>query len=585
VVRDISFEGNEFFSSIMLRQRIETSIRRWPFISGELDMGQLERDVQIIRKAYVEEGFLAVEVDRLPPEFSDDKKSVRITFVIREGPRFVMGEAIFEGNTVFSDEQIASRLVLQPGAYFTPAKLERDLKAVEATYGELGYIEVRVTARKIYKEDQGVVDIEFTIIENDQYIVGRIEIRGNTVTEARVIRRELRFYPEQRFDLTAVTRSEHALRETQLFDEVTITPVAADEQGVRNAVVQVVEGRTAQFLVGVGVSTDSGLIGSVSLTERNFNLYNWPTSFEEMFSGRAWRGGGQTLRISAEPGTELMRFHIDWREPMLFDRPYSLGVRAFLFDRGRESYDETRYGGLVSVGHRFKNDWYGEVAARVEGVDVTNLSFDAPPEVIADMGTHLLVGLKGTLIRDRTDSRWRPSTGDRFSVSYEQVVGDYNFGRIDTAYNRYWTLYTDALDRKHIFRTRVMLGYIVGDAPVFEKYYGGGSNWLRGFAYRGITPRSVGTTEPIGGDFSLFAGCEYEFPLVGDQLRGVVFLDSGTIEREFEFGTYRASAGVGLRWTVPMFGPVPVHLDLGVPLSKDPADEEQLFNFTIGWTF
>jgi len=584
VVREINFEGNSFFSSITLRQRIGTSIRRWPFITGELDMQQLDQDVQILRKLYVEEGFLAVEVDRLPPEFSDDKKKVSITFVIREGPRFAMGVAIFEGNTVFSDEQLALRLVLEPGAYFTPVKLERDLEAIRATYGEMGYIEVGVTARRIYKEDQGVVDVEFTIVENDQYVVGQIEIRGNTVTESRVIRRELTFFPEQRFDTTAVKRSEHALRETQLFEQVRITPVPAGE-GVRNAVVEVSEARTAQFLVGAGVSTDSGLIGNISLTERNFNLYRWPTSFEELFSGTAWKGGGQTLRLSAEPGTELMRFHIEWREPMLFDRPYSLGVRAFLFDRGRENYDETRYGGLVSLGHRFKNDWYGETAVRIEGVEVADLSTDAPPEVIADQGTHLLVGLKGTLIRDRTDSRWSPSTGDRFHVSYEQVTGDYDFGRIDTGYNWYRTLYIDALDRKHVFRTRVALGYICGDAPVFEKYYGGGSSWLRGFEYRGITPRSAGTDEPIGGDFSLFAGAEYEFPVVGEELRGVVFLDTGTIEEDFEVTTYRASVGVGLRWFVPLFGPVPVHLDLGVPLIKDDDDDEQIFSFTIGWTF
>jgi outer membrane protein insertion porin family len=240
---------------------------------------------------------------------------------------------------------------------------------------------------------------------------------------------------------------------------------------------------------------------------------------------------------------------------------------------------------MVSLGHRFPNRWYGEVAVRLEQVRMSDLSSSAPPEAFDDEGSHFMPAVQGTLIRDRTDSRWLPSRGDRLMLSYEQVMGDYNYGVVDADYRRYHTLYVDAFDRKHILAGRVNAAYIIGDAPIFDRFYGGGIGSVRGFQYRGISPRSTGTDEPIGGDFLFYAGTEYSFPLVGEQLRGLVFLDSGTVERDFELTTYRVSAGFGLRWTIPFFGPVPMSLDFAFPLASDEQDDEQIFNFAVGWTF
>ena len=71
----------------------------------------------------------------------------------------------------------------------------------------------------------------------------------------------------------------------------------------------------------------------------------------------------------------------------------------------------------------------------------------------------------------------------------------------------------------------------------------------------------------------------------GEGLRGVVFIDTGTVEEKFTFTSYRASAGVGVRWTVPFFGPIPISFDFGFPLNKDDDDDTQIFSFSLGWTF
>jgi len=600
-IRKLSFEGNEAFSHFRLRRQVSVSARVWPFVAGTLDMEELGASVNALRALYVREGYLDAEVGRRL-SFSEDKRTVAVTFEIREGPRYRVHEVRFEGNRVFTDEELRGRIELEAGEALTALKLRRDTERVQDTYGEVGYIEARVGADKRFAspeaplpawaqemdEPPALVNLVFTIEEGGQFRVGRVDVRGNTLTQDRVIRRQLRFYPGQLFNAVAVENSRRRLLESRLFEEVDILRVG-EAPDVRDVVVRVTEGRTAEFVVGAGVSSSSGLLGNISFRQRNFDLFGWPDSAKEFWSGQAFKGAGQTLEVVAEPGTELMRFHASWFEPALFDQPYALGTKAFLFTRGRETYDEQRYGGVVSLGHPFRNRWYGELSGRLEGVEIDDLDFDAPPEVVEVDGTHALVGLEGSLTRDRTDSRWLPSTGDRFRLSYEQVVGDFEFGRAVGEYRIYRTVYLDATDRKHIVAGRLKAGHLFGDAPVFERFYGGGLGSVRGFEYRGISPRSAGTDEPIGGDTMFFAGAEYTFPIVGTMregaLRGVVFLDSGTVEEAFEITTYRAAAGFGLRWTVPALGPVPIQLDFAWPLRKDDEDDTQIFSFSLGWTF
>lgn len=597
-VKSVAFEGSAAFPSMRLRQLVRTSRAWWPFTRGQIDSQQLDRDVVNLRAFYREEGYLDAEVGRRL-DFSPDKKTVEVTFIIHEGQRYRVAEARFEGNTVFADAELRARLDMTQGQYYTGLGLRRDTETLYDTYGEIGHIEASIAARTVYVdpnaplpgwlalaegEKPALVILVYEIHESDQFSVGRVTIRGNTVTQDRVIRRQLQFYPEQVYNTVAVQESRQALLESRLFDSVTITPYG-DEEDVRNVLVTVQEGRTAEFVVGVGITTNSGVLGTVSFTQRNFNWLDWPESLNEFIQGQSFKGAGQILRLNVEPGTEIIRARLDWREPYLFDRPISLGTGLYVFTRPRETYDETRLGGQASLGKLFKNRWYGEVAGRFENVRIDNLDFDAPPEVIRDSGDSNIVGIKGTLVRDTTDSRWLPSRGDRLSISYEQIVGDYQFGKIDAGYTRYWTMYVDALDRKHILAARGQVELNTDDAPVFERYYGGGLGNVRGFEYRGISPRSAGTDEQIGGDFSVYLGAEYTFPIYGNNLRGAVFVDSGAVEEDYRIDTYRSSVGFGLRLLVPFFGPVPMSLDFGIPITKDSQDDTQLISFTFGWVF
>ena len=122
---------------------------------------------------------------------------------------------------------------------------------------------------------------------------------------------------------------------------------------------------------------------------------------------------------------------------------------------------------------------------------------------------------------------------------------------------------------------------IVGDAPVFERFYAGGIGSMRGFAYRGIGERAGLADNNIGGDYLLLGGAEYSYPIYGENLRGHVFLDTGTAGA----GMYRAAVGTGVRFTLNIFGPIPLELNLAMPIAKGDGDDEQIFSFSIGSLF
>src|SRR6185436_14280667 len=123
---------------------------------------------------------------------------------------------------------------------------------------------------------------------------------------------------------------------------------------------------------------------------------------------------------------------------------------------------------------------------------------------------------------------------------------------------------------------------IWGTSPFFERYYAGGIGTIRGFKFRGVSPRQGPDDDPIGGGFSATGSAELSFPLYGDNLRGVVFADAGTVEPEVELGTIRSSIGFGFRMTLPVFGRAPVSLDFALPLSKSGEDDTQWFSFSFG---
>jgi outer membrane protein insertion porin family len=626
-VRDIRFEGNVEYSEGDLKDQIATKEYFPIFRTGDFDPERAERDAATLQQFHRDRGFLDAEVSYVP-EFTDvARERLTLTFRINEGTRYTIREVRFQGNNVFTDEELLAGMQQKPGEYIIQSRLETDRKDLETKYGSQGYIEVRVAPGWVFAEEPGQVILNMVIAEGDRFRVNWIEVNGNFHTQEKTVRRELRFYPMEIFDVTKLRGAERRLKETGLFTEATVQPVPpseppppeaastpplpgfgpppADDEapltalpaepptGWRDVLVTVEENpRTNEFIAGVGASSDNGIVGNIMLKNTNFDIKDWPRSWGEFFRGRAFRGAGQTAVIQLEPGTEFTRFRIDFREPYLFDMPVGFNTSFYLFERGRDGYDERRAGGTFSFDRRFDEgwlkDWTADIAFRAEYVVVADRDAFAARDIRDVDGGSYLSSVKLSLLHDTTDSRFDPGSGHRLRMAWEQagaMGGDYYHSKLTGSYTQHFTLAVDEEDRKSVLSMHADAGQILGDAPVFERFYAGGIGSFRGFDFRGISPRDGLRKNRIGGDFMLLTGAEYSFPLFAKAVRGVTFIDMGTVERDFGINSWRAAIGAGVRLTLDIFGSVPMEFDLAYPISREDEDNERIFSFFIGLPF
>ncbi len=586
-VREINFTGNTTFPGGELKRQIETKTAWWPFRTGSLDADRLEADTVRVQSYHRDRGFLDARVTARAAVIEDG--DLRVTFEIEEGERYRIEEIRFDGNTVFDSAELLTSIGSRVGEFVKPPQVDQDVRALTNKYGELGYIYATVRAARVFSETPGLVRVTFTIDEGEQFRVGRVVVRGNARTKDKVVRRQLNLYPpDDLFNLPEAREAERRLVESRVFSAARVIPVG-NEPGVRDAVIDVTESeKMGDLLFALGVTSNSGLAGAITLDLQNFDIQDRPRSLAEFLRFRSFFGAGQRMRIELAPGTDLSRFRVDFTEPFLFDRALRFDASVYLFERGRDGYDEGRVGGNVSLGKRFERGplrgWSGEVALQIENVTVDNLDLLAARTIRKDKGHHLLTSVKGSLVRDRTDSRFLPSTGDRLRLSYEQfglLGGEDVFGSATAGYSWYKTLATDLLDRKTVLQLRGEVGTILGDAPVFERFYAGGIGSMRGFEFRGIGEREGLEDNNIGGDYLVLLGAEYAFPLYGENVRGHFFLDTGTAGQ----GTYRAAVGFGVRMVINILGPLPLEFNIAIPISTDSDDDEQVFSFVIGGLF
>ncbi len=493
-IGSVTFVGNQVIPSRDLAGAIKTKKRKFLIFKNYYNVEQLEKDTQKLLEIYQKKAHLDARVQS-DVTFNDKRTKAFVTFNISEGPAYIVDSIQFTGNTFFDAETLQEDTKLRQDYYYSEAWAEFDVKKIRAKYGQAGFVEARVRANRTILPDARV-KVEFEIDEGSRYHIGEVIITGNTTIQDHAIRRVLDeegFTPGNWYDADMARGDgegelERIIKQTVVTESATIFPVG-DDPNTRDAVVSIKEGQTGSIMLGAGVASDSGVIGQISLDQRNFDFRDTPESWGELFTGKAFRGAGQRFRISLSPGTVVSTYLVSFTEPYLYDKPVALNLAASSFERGRESYDEGRMAATVGFEKRYDTDWRRGVSFRGEMVDVDSLDWDAPKEIVDVKGTNSIFGSRFYIQKDTTDSRYRPSRGYNFDAGYEQVFGDFTFGVISATQRWYTTLHEDLSENKTVLETKIWGGAIVGDAPPFEKFYVGGIGSMRGFEYRGISPR------------------------------------------------------------------------------------------------
>ncbi len=351
---------------------------------------------------------------------------------------------------------------------------------------------------------------------------------------------------------------------------------------------QVEEARTGRLLFSVGVNSDAGVMGSAIIEEQNFDWTRWPRSWRDIIEGRAWRGAGQRFRLEAVPGTRVHRYMVSFSDPYFMNRNVTFGLSGFYYRRDYYEYLEERIGGRVVFGYQFTHDLSGTVAYRGSDIKISDpisTPWGIPPTINAAVGTNILHGFEIALTHDTRDNSFLPTEGHFFQIAFEQVIGTYDYPRVELDYRRYFALRQrpDGSGR-HVLGLASRFAVTGDETPVYDHYFAGGTSSLRGFDYRGASPREYGIA--VGGHCLLLASAEYMFPITADDMvRGVIFCDTGTVEPTIDSWDqrYRVSLGFGLRLVIPAMGPAPIAFDFGFPISEEPGDDNRVFNFFIGF--
>jgi outer membrane protein insertion porin family len=585
----VEFVGAQAFTQNKLRKVVKTRKRKfYSFLtgSGRLKEDVLEDDKDRLYEFYRNEGYIDFEIKDVKID-TTGPKTVAVRFIISEGKKYQVGRIDFKGNTVFSSSNILARLEMGPGKTFSPKGLNKDVENIKDLYGAQGYVDLVVIPLKSPNIETGTMDLVYQIEEGEKSYIEKIEIRGNTKTKDKVIRRELAVAPGEVFDTVRVKRSKQRLEGLNYFEKVETRPEPTDIKNRKNLIVGVEEKNTGNFIIGAGFSSVDEVVGFVEVTQGNFDLFK-PPRFE---------GGGQKFRLRTAIGTVRQDYLISFVEPWFLERKLALGVdlyhRRLDFVSVNNLYDERRTGGRLSLTRALGSDFLiGSVSYTLEQVGIVNVS-DNASQVIKDEQGYRLVSKVGTSIAyDTRNNVMFPTNGHRVEFITEVAGGpfggDTDYYKLELRGSKYFRGFYEGHVLEIIGRVGSVDSYGGSKrVPIFDRFFLGGLYSLRGFDYRDVGPRDS-TGEPIGGNTYWFGSVEYSIPVI-ERVRLAAFYDAGNVYRSaFSFSKepngefYYDDIGIGVRLNLPIG---PLRFDFAVPLHSDSYnDSSGKFQFGVGYT-
>ena len=612
-VSKIKFTGDtDGISNYKLRklmQQKKSSLLSFITGSGVYDPLSLESDLERIRLAYMNEGYLDVAVGT-PLIESKGKRKIMITLPIEQGPLYRVGTVTLSGVTLFPQEQVQGLIMLAPGSIASLTAIEYSSQAIRDFYGSRGYIRTIVEYELNADKDTGLADVAFAVTEGSLAYIRNIQIRGNTRTKDKVIRRELTVYPGDVYNEVRVRKSQNRVRNLGYFSYVNTTPESTVKEDEFDLVMDVEEQRTGQFVVGAGFSSVDNLVGFVEVSQGNFDLLGWPN----------FTGGGQKLKLRTQFGSERNDYELSFVEPWFLNRRLSLGFDLYHRESRflSDEYDQANTGGSLTLGKAVSGFNRVNLTYGLERVKVDNVSSNASELIQNEAGSRMKSYSQLELIHDSRNNVFIPSRGNRTTIAGTLAGGplgaDTDLYGLQLRASQYYPLWWG-----HVFNLRGWAAMVneYGDSqtvPIFDRLFLGGARTLRAFKYREVGPKEPGVPdsngqlegggEPVGGKSALYGTAEYTIPIV-DKVRFAVFYDVGVIWADLfskgnvsdyytpeagqsdEFvgdGKLNSDVGIGLRLDMPGF---PIQLDYSWQLENDEENERNSgrFSFWIGYVY
>jgi outer membrane protein insertion porin family len=577
-VRRVLFIGNKVFDDDELREVIRTKQKAaFSFLtgSGKFDEELLKQDAMMLAYNYLNHGYLKVKVLPAKSSISKDKRYIYVTFQIHEGEQYRIGEVAVGGDVLTTKEELMSMLKTKHGNIYSQKTLDGDLMALTDRYGDEGYAYANIVPQTIPDDETLTADININISKGQKITVEKINIIGNTTTRDKVIRRELEIKENDRYSERLMRKSKENLMRLGFFEEVNFATPRGSRDDTMELNITVKEKPTRSFNVGAGFSSAEMFIFNASVSIQNFLGYGLATS------------------VSAELSKIRQLFELSVQDPYFLDTNWMAGFSVYRSSYRYTDFKREATGGDVSLGHRFFDNFAASVGYQVEQVDVGSFSF-AVPQIFKENSSGLTSALSLTVSRDTRNNELYPTKGLYDSVVQEvsgaKLGGNNDFYRVN-----FRSMFYQPIWKSIVFRNFIRVGYIksLNDKPVplFERFFTGGVNSLRGYDPNSVGPRLKIPRTPdgreeyfvYGGDKLLLLITEIECPIYDKAgLRAVAFFDAGNAfaeDENYSFKNLRLDYGFGLRWNSPMG---PLRFEFGIPIQRQTGEAPMVFNFTIG---
>jgi outer membrane protein insertion porin family len=561
----ILIHGNKGLSDREIKKAMATQERQYFILRGTVQRQRLEEDVERVIGVYNDHGYVQARVESHDVTVDRDKARVTINITVVEGAQYRVGDLAVNGVTLLPDTEIRRQLKFKAGDVFSRAGLRESVQNITDLYSTIGRASADVSTRT-EQTAANRINVTLDVVEGPEVYVERININGNVRSQDKILRRELPMVEGDLFTLQKLQRARQKLVNLGYFETVNATTQAGADKSKIVVNIDVTERPTGIFSIGGGYSSVDSFIGTLDLTQNNF-------------LGRGWQ---VSLRLRG--GANTQQGIISFTEPWLFDRPLSAGFDLYDTKRKFSEYDYDTLGGNVRFSHPFEEYWRWNLGYRLSQDRISNLANNQDNFLADEVGTRVTSMIQAALTRDSRDSFTATTRGGQTSlgVDFAGLGGDNHYVKAVASQNYFKPIWFD-----HVLSARAEVGYGFGlgkeNLPVFERFYLGGPNSIRGFKNRRISPVDEQGTR-IGGTTELLGNVEYLVPLPFN-IRVAGFFDIGNVygfRTKFDPTDLREAAGGGVRWLSP-FGPIRV--DYGVNLNRRKGEDFGAFHFSVGSPF
>lgn len=600
-VKRITILGNKALTDDDIKAHIftrESSLLGLLSGAGQFKQEEFKRDLQRVSAWYSENGYPDAHVTDSQIQLSEDRSAMYITLQVEEGNYNTIGNVDISGETLDFDEDIEKLISIKTGQGFKLSQLFDDVKKIQDYFGDKGYAYAQVEPRRRPGTEPNSIDISFDIFPGKPVTIGKILISGNMKTEDKVIRREILVQEGEPYHGTRIKNSEAMIQRTGYFEKVTVTTQEAKSQDTIDVLVEVTERSTGQFQIGAGFSSSESFIGTLQISYDNF------------------LGRGHFLSAQATISKLRQLFNVQFFDPYFLDSKWRFRFSVFNYEYVYTDFTRDSYGGSLGFGYPFTRDLVLDLTYTLENVDVSTGSFGSKQRSLGDiLDGGLTSAINATLTWDKRNNRLMPTKGFMLQGSVDvadQYIGSQNeYIRFLGRARAYFTLFWDI-----VLKFNLEMGYIANwnapdkEVPIFERFFVGGPNSVRGFSRSSLGPsRSYTTnlTDPtstitnfeIGGNKEIVFNAELEIPILKSMnISGVLFFDMGNAYNEDQDlslkidwfadsdeeldSVMRSALGFGFRWLSPMGL---LRFEWGFPLNPKKSEDNVVFEFSIGNAF